>query len=100
MEILELIHPLGKLLPAVRSHHERFDGHGYPEQLVGEEIPLAARIIAVADAFDAMTTDRPYRQALPLDAALAELHRCAGEQFDPRVVEAFVTLCQAGGMKP
>jgi len=99
VEILELIHPLGKLLPAVRSHHERFDGHGYPEQLVGEEIPLAARIIAVADAFDAMTTDRPYRAALGLEAALAELHRCAGEQFDPQVVEAFVALCQAGGME-
>lgn len=92
VEILELIQPLSRLLPAVRSHHERFDGRGYPEQLKGEEIPLAARVIAVADAFDAMTTDRPYRKALTQEEALSELQRHAGIQFDPGVVGAFVEL--------
>ena len=72
----------------VRSHHERFDGRGYPDRLAGEEIPLAARVLAVADALDAMTSDRPYRKALPLVAALAEIQAQAGAQFCPRVVGA------------
>jgi len=67
----------------VRHSHERYDGHGYPDGLVGEEIPMGARVIAVCDAFDAMTTDRPYQSAVPLTEALAELRRCAGGQFDP-----------------
>jgi HD-GYP domain-containing protein (c-di-GMP phosphodiesterase class II) len=78
------------VLPIVLHHHERFDGTGYPFGLAGEEIPFGARIFAVADAYDAMTSDRPYRRALPATAALAELLRCAGSQFDPRVVHAFV----------
>jgi len=73
----------------VRNSHERYDGHGYPDGLAGDEIPLGARIIAVCDAFDAMTSDRPYQRAVPLTEALAELRRCAGGQFDPAVVEAF-----------
>ena len=73
----------------VRHSHERYDGHGYPDGLVGEEIPMGARIIAVCDAFDAMTSDRPYQGAVSLTEALAELRRCAGGQFDPAVVEAF-----------
>ena len=73
----------------VRHSHERYDGHGYPDGLVGEEIPMGARVIAVCDAFDAMTTDRPYQSAVPLTEALAELRRCAGGQFDPVIVEAF-----------
>ncbi|HEX9970413.1 MAG TPA: HD domain-containing phosphohydrolase [Acidimicrobiales bacterium] len=77
----------------VRSHHETFDGSGYPEGLRGDEIPLPARVFAVVDAFDAMTTDRPYRTALSLDEATAELTRMAGTQFDPDVVAAFVPLC-------
>jgi diguanylate cyclase (GGDEF)-like protein/putative nucleotidyltransferase with HDIG domain len=77
---------VGKL---VRLSHERWDGDGYPDGLIGDEIPLGARIIAVCDAFDAMTTDRPYQPAVPLDEALAELRRCAGTQFDPGVVEVF-----------
>jgi putative nucleotidyltransferase with HDIG domain len=72
----------------VRAHHERWDGGGYPDGLRGERIPLAARIIAVSDAFSAMTTDRPYRQACSVDAALMELQACAGTQFDPVVVHA------------
>ncbi len=72
----------------VRSHHERFDGDGYPDGLVGEQIPLAARILSVAEALDAMTSDRPYRDAMPLDVACAEIRDNAGTQFCPRVVAA------------
>jgi len=74
------------------THHERFDGGGYPRGLRGEQIPLCGRIVAVADAFDAMTHDRPYRKAIPPEQAVEELRRCAGAQFDPRVVEAFLAL--------
>lgn len=73
----------------VRHHHERWDGKGYPDGLKGEDIPLGARIIAVADSFDAMTSDRPYRRALSHATALAEIERNSGIQFDPQVVEAF-----------
>jgi GGDEF domain-containing protein len=79
----------------VRSHHERHDGTGYPDGLRGDQIPLGGRIIAVSDAFDAMTTDRPYHAAIPADEALAELRRCSGTQFDPQVVEAFVAALAA-----
>jgi ribonuclease P protein subunit RPR2 len=76
----------------VASHHERWNGSGYPRGLSGVEIPVAARIFAVADAFDAMTNDRPYRPALPVTDALAEIRRVAGDQFDPDVAHAFVRL--------
>lgn len=75
----------------IRHHHERWDGDGYPDGLAGEEIPQGARIIAVADSYDAMTSDRPYRLALPHDTAIAEIVRGKGKQFDPRVVNAFVS---------
>ena len=74
----------------VRHHHERFDGTGYPLGLAGENIPLGARIVAVADAFDAMTTERPYKNAMPEKEAIEELQRCSGTQFDPTVVQAFI----------
>jgi HD-GYP domain-containing protein (c-di-GMP phosphodiesterase class II) len=74
----------------VLHHHERWDGTGYPEALDRDETPLGARIIFVADAFDAMTSDRVYGRKLTVGAALAELERCAGTQFDPTVVEAAV----------
>jgi HD-GYP domain-containing protein (c-di-GMP phosphodiesterase class II) len=89
---IALLHPL---LPGVRHHHEHFDGRGYPDGLKGEEIPIEARIMAVADAFDAMTSSRPYREALPEEEALTELRRAAGAQFDPRVVAAFEQLYPA-----
>jgi ribonuclease P protein subunit RPR2 len=73
----------------VRSHHERWDGSGYPDRLGGEDIPVGARIFAVADTLDAMTSNRPYRRALPWPVAEAEILRRRGEQFDPAVVHAF-----------
>jgi putative nucleotidyltransferase with HDIG domain len=79
----------------VRSSHERYDGGGYPDRLAGEEIPLGARIVAVCDSYDAMTTTRAYREAMPVSEALAELERCAGTQFDPRVVDAFRAVLAA-----
>ncbi len=84
---------LSQVTPLVRSTHEHFDGGGYPDGLVGEAIPLGARVIGVCDAFDAMVSPRPYRSGVKSrDEALAELRRCAGTQFDPRVVEAFAEL--------
>jgi putative nucleotidyltransferase with HDIG domain len=90
---------LAAVAPSVRHHHERWDGSGYPSGLAGEEIPLVARIIAVCDAYNAMTTDRPYRRALGRAAALAELDRCAGGQFDPAVVRALHAIVGAGAAK-
>ncbi len=83
--------------PVIRHHHERFDGTGYPDGLSGEEIPIGARILLVADAFDAMTEDRPYRKAMPVAEAIAELKRFSGTQFDPRVVDAFLTVLKRTG---
>ncbi|HEY7196901.1 MAG TPA: HD domain-containing phosphohydrolase [Gaiellaceae bacterium] len=80
----------GPGLEVVRSHHERWDGHGYPDGSGGEEIPLGARIFAVADTLDAMTSDRCYRRALPWESARREIHEQSGRQFDPEVVDAFV----------
>jgi HD-GYP domain-containing protein (c-di-GMP phosphodiesterase class II) len=76
----------------VLSHQEFFDGTGYPRGLRAEEIPLGARIFAVADALDAMISDRPYRKALPISYAQEEIQRCSGTQFDPKVVEVFVKM--------
>ena len=76
----------------VRHHHERWDGAGYPDRIAGEEIPLGARILAVADSFDAMTSDRPYREGMPVELAIAILHEGAGVQWDPKVVEAFTAI--------
>lgn len=84
--ILQAIRELHDVIPGVKYHHERYDGKGYPEGLKGKEIPLSASIISVADTFDAMTTDRPYRKALTREEALLEMKRCSGTQFDPDVV--------------
>jgi HD-GYP domain-containing protein (c-di-GMP phosphodiesterase class II) len=81
----------------VLHHHERWDGAGYPNRLAGDQIPLGARIIFVADAYDAMTSDRAYRHAMAQGDAIAELERCAGTQFDPAVVSA---LAQELGVAP
>ena len=87
-EVLASMPALQAIAPLARSHHERWDGTGYPDGLSAEKIPLGARIIAVADAFDAMVSDRPYSHAMTPDAALAELKACACSQFDERVVQA------------
>src|SRR6478672_572188 len=88
-------------LNIVRSHHERFDGRGVPDRLGGAQIPLEARIVAAADAFDAMTSDRPYRpDGLRVDDAIAEIVRCSGSQFDPAVVAALVRAAESGALKP
>jgi putative nucleotidyltransferase with HDIG domain len=81
----------GKILDAVRNHHERWDGGGYPDGLAGEEIPLGARIIMISDTTDAMTTDRPYRKRLPIEAVISELQKHRGTQFDPRLVDMVVS---------
>jgi putative nucleotidyltransferase with HDIG domain len=85
-------------LPCVLFHHERWDGAGYPSGRARDDIPLEARILAVADSFDAMTSDRPYRSACPAEAALEELQRCAGTQFDPELVETFIAACYEGDL--
>ncbi len=95
-KILHSVRLLEPVMPLVYHHHERFDGTGYPDGLRGEEIPLGARIISVADAFESMTSDRPYRKAMPVEDALAELRHNAGRQFDPRVVEVFMRLADEG----
>jgi two-component system, cell cycle response regulator len=87
---------LARVARLVRSSHENYDGTGYPDGLVRREIPLGSRIIAVCDAFDAMTTDRPYRDAMDGSSAVAELRRCAGTQFDPEVVERFCAALTSG----
>ena len=88
--ILRAIPGMGAVARIVRHEHEHFDGGGYPDGLRGEEIPIGSRIILACDTYSAMTTSRPYREALPHGAAIAELARCAGTQFDPRVTEALI----------
>jgi HD-GYP domain-containing protein (c-di-GMP phosphodiesterase class II) len=90
------IAPERTTLACVLYHHERWDGGGYPSGRRGAAIPLEARVLAVVDAFDAMTSARPYREALELDAALEELERCAGSQFDPGVAGVFLQAWAAG----
>ena len=94
--ILDEVQYLKPVLPGIRSHHERVDGRGYPGGLRGRKIPLIARIIAVADTYDAMTSDRPYRKGLAKKAAIKELVDCCGSQFDKRVVEAFLRAFRSG----
>ncbi|QDV89117.1 Cyclic di-GMP phosphodiesterase response regulator RpfG [Phycisphaerae bacterium RAS2] len=90
--IVEHVRQIHDLIPGVLHHHERMDGRGYPGGLAGEDIPLLGRIICLADCFDAMTTNRTYRSALPVKAAVAEIRRCAGTQFDPGLAEVFINL--------
>ena len=80
------------ILPIVKHHHERYDGRGYPSQLKGEDIPYLARIAAVADAFDAMTSRRVYRDSLPIDTVITEIEKNKGTQFDPQIAETFLDI--------
>jgi putative nucleotidyltransferase with HDIG domain len=93
-KILEPIEFLSPVMPIILYHHERWDGKGYPFGLSGTEIPLFARIVAIADAFEVMITDRPYRPALSLSEAKQELRRCAGKQFDPDIVSSFLNYLE------
>jgi len=96
--LVECFEDFEAALPYVLHHHERWDGCGYPHRLSGEEIPLEARVLSVADAFDAMTSRRPYRPALTLEQALGELERCAGTQFDPELARTFVDGLRRGAV--
>jgi len=91
-EILRPISQFTNLLPIIRHHHERLDGKGYPDRLKNDEIPFPAKIISIADSYDSMTSDRPYRHAPPREYAISELKRCSGTQFDPQAVEAFLAV--------
>jgi diguanylate cyclase (GGDEF)-like protein len=95
VEILRHIIDLVNCLPAILHHHEHYDGRGYPSGLKGDSIPLEGRILAIADAYDAMTSPRPYREQLSGQQALEELRRCAGSQFDPELVEIFCTIVES-----
>jgi putative nucleotidyltransferase with HDIG domain len=94
--ILSRFPNMERMIPIVLHHHERWDGSGYPSGLSGVDIPRESRAIFVADAFDAMTTDRPYGEILSTEEALAELRRCSGEQFDPKLVDAMHEARGAG----
>jgi putative nucleotidyltransferase with HDIG domain len=98
-KILEPVEFLHHIVPCVRHHHEWYDGcnAGYPDQLAGDLIPLPSRVIVVADTVEAMTSDRPYRKAMPIDDVVLELHKYSGTQFDPVVVEAFLKLLEDEG---
>jgi len=99
-EILKHVIDLTSCIPGILHHHERFDGAGYPAGLTGEKIPIEARILSVADAYDAMVSPRPYRKQLSLQEAIDELKRCSGTQFDPEIVDAFVKVIQKNDVKP
>jgi putative nucleotidyltransferase with HDIG domain len=90
-EIASKIEMLKPIMSAVRNHHERWDGTGYPDKLVSDQIPMAARIVAIADAYDAMATDRPYKKALPADECDAMLRKASGKMYDPELIEIFVS---------
>jgi putative nucleotidyltransferase with HDIG domain len=98
-KILEPVEFLDAIVPCVRHHHEWYDGsdRGYPDQLIADAIPLPSRVILVADTVEAMTSDRPYRNALPIDVVIEELHKYSGSQFDPVVVSAFLRLLEEEG---
>lgn len=96
IRIIEKVEGLQDSAPLIKHHHERYDGKGYPDGLSGEDIPLGSRIISVAEAFDILTSDVPWRDAMDQDSAIQELDACAGTQFDPTVVEAFRTAITMG----
>jgi len=98
-DIIRKLDQGNRIAPSIRSHHERFDGTGYPDGLVGTNIPLGARMIAIADTYDAMHSDRPYRKALPLERCVKEIRENAGTQFDPEWVEVFIELVETGSVE-
>jgi putative nucleotidyltransferase with HDIG domain len=96
VRILESVEQLADIIPFIRHHHERYDGGGYPDGLKGDDIPLEARILTVADAYEAITSNRPYRKARSPGEALREIRKGAGSQFDPQVVSAFQSAFENG----
>ena len=95
IRMLERVEGLKDSLPMIKHHHERFDGKGYPDGLVGHDIPLGARIIAIAETFDMLVSDLPWRDAMSIGEALAEISKCSESQFDPMIVEAFLAIVGA-----
>jgi putative two-component system response regulator len=98
---VEILSPLDRMpivLDGVRHHHEYYDGHGYPDGLAGEGIPAIGRLLAIVDAYDAMTSDRPYRKGLPQDEAVRRLQNGAGSQFDPQFTQAFIRLLRSSSV--
>lgn len=96
IRILQKVDGLADAVPLIKHHHERYDGRGYPDRLAGETIPLGSRIIAVAEAFDILTSDVPWRDAMDQESALTEIEACAGTQFDPNVACAFRHALHSG----
>jgi putative nucleotidyltransferase with HDIG domain len=94
--ILEPISRFEPIIDIIKCHHEQYDGSGYPYGLKGEGIPLMARVLCVADCYDSMTADRPYRRAQGREYAISELRRCSGTQFDPEMVKVFIGLLENG----
>src|SRR5262249_29422431 len=99
-DILSRIEQLKEMVPAVRWHHENWNGRGYPDGLKGEQIPLMARIVAVADCFDAITTNRPYQQAYSLQFAVETITKLTGSRFDAKIVTALLRAVEAGESRP
>ncbi len=99
-QIMTPISKLKSIIPGIRNHHETWDGQGYPDKLNGEQIPMVARIIGVADTFDAMTTNRPYQKAMPFTHVVEKMRSMAGTRFDPTVVDAFTAAVDAGDITP
>jgi HD-GYP domain-containing protein (c-di-GMP phosphodiesterase class II) len=96
VKIMEKTKLFDRELPLILYHHERFDGSGYPHRLKGDTIPYGARILAIVEAYDVMMTDTSYRKAVSLEEVIAELKQCAGTQFDPDMVDAFVKVVEKG----
>jgi HD-GYP domain-containing protein (c-di-GMP phosphodiesterase class II) len=97
--IMAPIKQLRDIVPLMRHHHESYDGSGFPDHLTGDQIPLGARILCLADTFDAMTSDRPYQQAMDLNYVVESIVAWSGTRFDPAVVEAFVGLFESGRLQ-
>jgi putative nucleotidyltransferase with HDIG domain len=98
--ILANIVELKDVITWIRHHHEWYDGNGYPDRIAADEIPLEARVIAVADSFDAMTSDRPYRKGMTADVAIENMGKCSGSQFDPHILRTFKSVCEDGRLFP
>lgn len=96
--IIRHLPSLDYVIPAVLAHHERYDGHGYPRQIAGEDIPVMGRILCVVDSFDAMVSRRSYKQAMSVERALSILEEEKGRQFDPKLAELFIRLVRSGNL--